>query len=432
MKNINFTINVDGTVHYSGMTNIVEGENDVTQISATFPPDYSSYVKYMIFKTRDTVSTITGNFNVITVEITDGIGYVLHNSLVDAVIEQISFTAKLIDTIFASNVIDFPVILPSLQNDGTVTAVKEQQAVGQAQIFANQAGISATGAKNSATAAAGSATTATTAATSADNSASIATTKATSATQSADYAAGSVITATAQATAAAGSATAAAGSATAAAGSANTANTQAGNAANSATAAAASASSIPSIASLIDYFYPVGTIYHATVSTSPATLFGRGTWVPISAGRALIGMGNNGTTNYSTVKATGGEEKHTMTTAEMVTHNHTGSNANESSHIHTTSVGNQSASHTHTPGNGYSFVNNHGYVNGGAGSTGMMFDNSLCNNYTSNETANHNHSVTVNAGSAHTHTLSINNNGSTTPFNVMQPYETCYMWERTA
>ena len=54
---------------------------------------------------------------------------------------------------------------------------------------------------------------------------------------------------------------------------------------------------------LIDLFYPVGSIYSSTVSTSPATLFGRGTWVAIGG-------------------ETGGEYKHQLTVDEMPNHSH--------------------------------------------------------------------------------------------------------------
>lgn len=56
-------------------------------------------------------------------------------------------------------------------------------------------------------------------------------------------------------------------------------------------------------------FYPVGSIFQSTNSTSPASLFG-GSWERIQ-NRFLYGSGT-----YS-VTATGGEEKHTLTTSEI-------------------------------------------------------------------------------------------------------------------
>ena len=56
--------------------------------------------------------------------------------------------------------------------------------------------------------------------------------------------------------------------------------------------------------------YPVGSIYISTVSTSPSTLFG-GTWEQIKD-RFLLAAG----TTYA-AGATGGEEKHTLTEAEL-------------------------------------------------------------------------------------------------------------------
>ncbi len=71
--------------------------------------------------------------------------------------------------------------------------------------------------------------------------------------------------------------------------------------------------------------YPVGSIYMSTTMTTASqvsTALG-GTWVAWGGGRVPVGMGSNGTTNYTTVEATGGEEKHKLTINEMPSHNHT-------------------------------------------------------------------------------------------------------------
>ena len=57
-------------------------------------------------------------------------------------------------------------------------------------------------------------------------------------------------------------------------------------------------------------FYPVGSIYQSTGSTSPASLFG-GNWERIQ-GRFLLGTSSS----YS-VTDTGGEESHTLTAWEI-------------------------------------------------------------------------------------------------------------------
>lgn len=55
--------------------------------------------------------------------------------------------------------------------------------------------------------------------------------------------------------------------------------------------------------------YPVGSIYIATVSTNPNTLFGFGTWSAYGAGRVIVGKAASGT--FATAGATGGTETHT-------------------------------------------------------------------------------------------------------------------------
>lgn len=69
------------------------------------------------------------------------------------------------------------------------------------------------------------------------------------------------------------------------------------------------------VSTVLSKVYPVGSIYMSVSSTSPQTLFG-GTWVQLKD-RFLLGAG-------ATYKAgaTGGEATHTLTAAEMPTHQH--------------------------------------------------------------------------------------------------------------
>lgn len=63
--------------------------------------------------------------------------------------------------------------------------------------------------------------------------------------------------------------------------------------------------------------YPVGSIYTSTVSTSPATLFGFGTWVEFGAGKVLVGQ-DTGDTSFDVLGETGGSKD-----AIVVSHTHT-------------------------------------------------------------------------------------------------------------
>lgn len=105
--------------------------------------------------------------------------------------------------------------------------------------------------------------------------------------------------------------------------------------------------------------YPVGSIYMSAASTSPETLFG-GTWEQLKD-RFLLGVGDT----YDTADTTGGAASqsytpdgtvgnHTLTTAEIPSHNHTftGSAVNTGNqsqdHTHTGTSGDISKGHTHT------------------------------------------------------------------------------------
>lgn len=75
-------------------------------------------------------------------------------------------------------------------------------------------------------------------------------------------------------------------------------------------------------AAALSNIYPIGAIYTSTVSTSPATLFGFGTWVAFGAGRVLLGQ--DGTTYVA--GATGGSANaiipsHTHTATTTITDN---------------------------------------------------------------------------------------------------------------
>ena len=67
---------------------------------------------------------------------------------------------------------------------------------------------------------------------------------------------------------------------------------------------------------LLNLIYPVGSIYMSVNNTNPASLFG-GTWQQIKD-RFLLACGST----YN-AGATGGEATHTLTIAEMPSHNHT-------------------------------------------------------------------------------------------------------------
>jgi len=65
--------------------------------------------------------------------------------------------------------------------------------------------------------------------------------------------------------------------------------------------------------------YPIGSYYiNETDATNPGTLLGFGTWVAV-ANRTIVGKGSG---TFATAGATGGEEAHTLTIAEMPSHDH--------------------------------------------------------------------------------------------------------------
>lgn len=73
---------------------------------------------------------------------------------------------------------------------------------------------------------------------------------------------------------------------------------------------------LASLVNILPYVYPVGSIYISAVSTSPATLFGFGTWTATGTGKVLVGI-DSGDTDFDVAGETGGSK--TVSTA----HTHT-------------------------------------------------------------------------------------------------------------
>lgn len=190
-----------------------------------------------------------------------------------------------------------------------------------------------------------------------------------------------------------------------------------------------------------------------------------------------------------------GTHNHTASTGASGIHNHTvsGTNANNGNHSHTiTASASTVSNHTHTRGtmnivgsivakdseeimfatDDYTqsgalrvsdYRSSYGWVDAkqsGAGYQGLSFDASRTGAWTGETSANGGHTHTITASSSttgshthtwsgsvanstsHTHTVTVNNNGSHThttnntgsgtPLNIMPPYQTVYMWRRTA
>ena len=143
---------------------------------------------------------------------------------------------------------------------------------------------------------------------------------------------------------------------------------------------------IPSLATITDLIYPVGSIYMNVTNLNPATIFG-GTWEEIQD-RFLLGR-----SAAHQVGQTGGSETVTLTVAQMPAHTHTGPSHTHSTpnHTHTATCGSAGA-HTHTIT----------MASGGGGTTGA-------------------------AGTGNTGSV-----GSGQAVNIMPPFLSVYMWKRIA
>ena len=192
--------------------------------------------------------------------------------------------------------------------------------------------------------------------------------------------------------------------------------------------------------------YPVGSVYISFNSADPSTLFG-GTWQRLKDTFLLA----NGDAYAAGI--TGGSATKTIAVSNMPAHNHTVNANGNHSHTATTST---AGNHSHTRGSmnitgtfdgnvndgnsaktgafyntGRSFSGSDGGSGGDFGPGGIIgFDASRSWTGSTSTNGNHTHTLTTNTTGNHTHTT--NNTGGGLPLNIMPPYQTVYMWRRTA
>lgn len=190
--------------------------------------------------------------------------------------------------------------------------------------------------------------------------------------------------------------------------------------------------------------YPVGSVYISFNSADPSTLFG-GTWQRLKD-TFLLASGDTYAAN-----TTGGSATKTIAVSNMPAHNHTVNASGNHSHTATTSW---AGNHSHTRGsmnitgqvpgtdqgnNGGAFDKSNGELtswmdfqgkNGTKDTALWNFDASKSWTGSTSTAGNHTHTLTTTTNGNHTHTT--NNTGGGLPLNIMPPYQTVYMWRRTA
>ena len=213
---------------------------------------------------------------------------------------------------------------------------------------------------------------------------------------------------------------------------------------------------------IVDFIYPVGSLFISTTSTNPTTYLG-GTWVRWGQGRVPVSVSDSDS-DFGANK-TGGEKTHTLSMAEMPLHSHekgalatsdagehthtiSGTAASTGAHEHSVS-GTAASAGAHTHKGYYRNKYNTSSSNLGLG-TSSTTGVSGTNSQITNSTGAHEHSVSGTAASAgahthdvsgtaasagsHSHTItgSTASAGTGIAHNNLPPYITCYMWQRTA
>ena len=166
--------------------------------------------------------------------------------------------------------------------------------------------------------------------------------------------------------------------------------------------------------------YPVGSVYISFNSADPSTLFG-GTWVRLKD-TFLLANGDSYAPNTS-----GGSATKTIGVNNLPSHTHSCS-----------TVGN----HSHTRGSMNITGTFRSTDMGGREPASGCFTDWISGSETKPRQGNDGYDITVTMDASRTwtgetsangdHTHTIGNTGSGLPLNIMPPYQTVYMWKRTA
>ena len=182
--------------------------------------------------------------------------------------------------------------------------------------------------------------------------------------------------------------------------------------------------------------FPVGSVFIAVVSTSPATLLGYGTWSAFAAGRVLIGR-DSGDVDFDTAEEVGGAK----TSTALLAHTHGitdgGHNHTQNAHTHTQDAHNHTQnSHTHpitsqtaTTGSATSYE--HGTLDTSSAETEAT-EVTGATTATNQTAVAVNQNTTATNNSATTGITATDSAGSGSSFSIMNPYIVVYMWKRTA
>ena len=151
---------------------------------------------------------------------------------------------------------------------------------------------------------------------------------------------------------------------------------------------------------ITNIIYPVGSIYLSISDDTAAKVQARfgGTWVAFAAGRTLIGVGSNGTTNYSTVNATGGSETQSYTPGGT--------------------IGGTAISIDQMPSHSHTYYTPRYYGSETAGGYDIYGVNGTSTTYVFTRTTD-----ASGGGKTHTHSWT----GTAATINKVQPYVTVYM-----
>lgn len=160
------------------------------------------------------------------------------------------------------------------------------------------------------------------------------------------------------------------------------------------------------LSAIASFLFPVGHVILSYVATSPATLYGFGTWALCAVGRFFVGI-DSGDADFDVVGETGGAKTVTLTSAQMPVHTHV-----QDSHNHT------QAAHSHLTQR---------YPTATGTSSGFTNDTSMSGTPAANTLPTQATTAVNNAATA-----TNQNAGGGQAHPNLPPFEVIYKWRRVA